>query len=203
MASPFLFLIRRPIQTTTPLALCLGFSTALVLARPLIQPRLAYCDSPSPIARPSSPISESLHSYSHDAKVPVFLDGWRPNPAAYRQISAGSILGLAGGVAVSMFSRTLAIVFGLAILGVQVSWLLHRSDARRKLLPLYGAGHRKLTRKGCDWYQYMASKGINVIPTARLQQYVKGIDLRSAIEDNAAFKLSFGTTFALASLAEF
>lgn len=41
------------------------------------------------------------------------------------------------------------------------------------------------------------------MPTARLQQYVEGIDLRSAIEDNAAFKLSFGTTLALASLAEF
>ena len=32
---------------------------------------------------------------------------------------------------------------------------------------------------------------------------MKGIDLRSAIEDNVAFKLSFGATFALASLAEF
>ncbi len=49
----------------------------------------------------------------------------------------------------------------------------------------------------------MASMGINVIPTTRLQQYAKGIDVRSAIEDNAAFKLSFGMTFALASLAEF
>ena len=42
-----------------------------------------------------------------------------------------------------------------------------------------------------------------MIPTARIQQCVKGIDVRSAIEDNAAFKLSFGMTFALASLAEF
>lgn len=49
----------------------------------------------------------------------------------------------------------------------------------------------------------MASRGYNIVPTSRIQKYVKGIDLRSAIEDNAAFKLSFGTTFALASLAEF
>ena len=48
----------------------------------------------------------------------------------------------------------------------------------------------------------MASKGYNIVPTSRIQRYVKGIDLRSAIEDNVAFKLSFGTTFALASLAE-
>lgn len=51
--------------------------------------------------------------------------------------------------------------------------------------------------------QYMASKGFNIIPTSRIQRYVKGIDLRSAIEDNVAFKLSFGLTFALASLASF
>lgn len=51
--------------------------------------------------------------------------------------------------------------------------------------------------------QYLASKGYNVIPTTKLQRYVKGIDLRSAVEDNVAFKLSFGLTFALASLASF
>lgn len=51
--------------------------------------------------------------------------------------------------------------------------------------------------------QYLASRGYNVIPTTRIQRYVKGIDLRSAIEDNVAFKLSFGLTFALASLASF
>lgn len=49
----------------------------------------------------------------------------------------------------------------------------------------------------------MASRGYNIVPTSRLQSYVRGIDLRSAIEDNVAFKLSFGATFALASLAEF
>jgi hypothetical protein len=36
-----------------------------------------------------------------------------------------------------------------------------------------------------------------------LQKYVKGINLRSAINDNAAFKLSFGLTFALAAFGEF
>ena len=37
-------------------------------------------------------VSESFKTYSRDAKVPVFKDG-RPNPQAYRQISAGSIVG--------------------------------------------------------------------------------------------------------------
>lgn len=49
----------------------------------------------------------------------------------------------------------------------------------------------------------MASHGYNVVPTSRIQRYVKGIDLRSAIEDNVAFKLSFGATFMLAAFAEF
>lgn len=51
--------------------------------------------------------------------------------------------------------------------------------------------------------QTAASRGYNIVPTTRLQQYVKSIDLRSAIEDNVAFKLSFGATFMLAAFAEF
>ena len=51
--------------------------------------------------------------------------------------------------------------------------------------------------------QYLASQGYNVIPTTRMQRYVKGIDLRSAVEDNVAFKLSFGLSFALASFGSF
>ena len=50
--------------------------------------------------------------------------------------------------------------------------------------------------------QYLASMGINIIPKKRLQRYVMGINLRSAIEDNLAFKFSFGMTFLLASFAE-
>jgi hypothetical protein len=49
----------------------------------------------------------------------------------------------------------------------------------------------------------MAARGYNIIPTARLQQYVKSIDLCSVAEDNVAFKLSFGTTFMLAAFAKF
>ncbi len=76
--------------------------------------------------------------------MPVFKDG-RPNPRAYGQVSAGSIVGrwtggvrggrsrmgscmanalvttgLLSGVAVSTFSKTLAMVFGLLVFGVQV-----------------------------------------------------------------------------------
>lgn len=40
-------------------------------------------------------VSESFKAYSRDARVPVFKNG-RPNPQAYRQISAGSIVGMYG-----------------------------------------------------------------------------------------------------------
>lgn len=51
--------------------------------------------------------------------------------------------------------------------------------------------------------QFAAFKGYNIIPTARIQRYVKGINLRSAVEDNVAFKLSFGLTFMLGAFAKF
>lgn len=50
--------------------------------------------------------------------------------------------------------------------------------------------------------KFAASRGYNIIPTTRLQKYVKSINLRSALEDNVAFKLSFGATFMLAAFAE-
>lgn len=51
--------------------------------------------------------------------------------------------------------------------------------------------------------QFAASKGYNIIPVGMIQRYVKGINLRRAVEENPAFKLSFGLTFALASMAKF
>jgi hypothetical protein len=41
------------------------------------------------------------------------------------------------------------------------------------------------------------------VPVERVQRYVQGIDLRSAINDNVAFKISFGLMFALASFGNF
>jgi hypothetical protein len=36
-----------------------------------------------------------------------------------------------------------------------------------------------------------------------LQKVVKGVDLRSAVQDNAALKVSFGVMFALSGFASF
>ena len=51
--------------------------------------------------------------------------------------------------------------------------------------------------------QFAARKGYNIIPAERMQRYVKGVNLRSAIHDNVVFKISFGLTFALAAFGEF
>lgn len=54
-----------------------------------------------------------------------------------------------------------------------------------------------------SYLKFAATRGYNIVPTAKIQRYVTSIDLRSAIEDNVAFKLSFGATFMLAAFAEF
>jgi len=51
--------------------------------------------------------------------------------------------------------------------------------------------------------QVASRYGINVVPYQRLQKYFTSIDLRSAVQDNVAFKLSFGTTFAMAAFMQF
>lgn len=50
--------------------------------------------------------------------------------------------------------------------------------------------------------QTAESYGIHLIPYKKLQGYVKGIDLRSAVQDNVGFKISFGLMFALSAFAE-
>ncbi|PQE11941.1 fun14 family protein [Rutstroemia sp. NJR-2017a BVV2] len=106
---------------------------------------------------------------SGNAAVPVTTRDGGLNPKAVRQISSGSIIGLCAGLAVSTFSRSLALVIGLLVVGVQ----------------------------------WASSYGINLLPYERVQRYVKGVDLRSAIQDNVAFKVSFGTTFAMAAFMHF
>jgi len=51
--------------------------------------------------------------------------------------------------------------------------------------------------------QWASSYGYNVIPYGRLQKYVKSVDMRTLVQDNAAFKIAFGTTFALAAFVSF
>lgn len=102
----------------TSFTLSLGLGTTFFAQQNLWRQGPLLCDS-APGATPATTLSESLQAYQHDAKVPVFQNG-RPNPRAYSQISAGSMLGVLGGVAVSSFSKTLATTIGLAIFLIQV-----------------------------------------------------------------------------------
>ncbi|PVI02737.1 hypothetical protein DM02DRAFT_612712 [Periconia macrospinosa] len=51
--------------------------------------------------------------------------------------------------------------------------------------------------------QFLESRGIHIIPYSYLQRRFKQTNVRSLVQDNVAFKLSFGATFALAAFAEF
>ncbi|KUJ19795.1 uncharacterized protein LY89DRAFT_641054 [Mollisia scopiformis] len=156
-------LLLRPLLR--PQALGLGLGLSLTTYHAVYRQQAIRLDS-----SPSSSGSIlSGDSYRKNAQVPVIRNGGL-NERAVRQISSGSIVGLCAGLVVSTFSRPLAIVLGLLIVGVQ----------------------------------YASSQlGINIIPYNRLQRYVTSIDLRSAVQDNVAFKLSFGTTFALAAFMKF
>ncbi|KAL4884148.1 hypothetical protein BJY04DRAFT_215578 [Aspergillus karnatakaensis] len=51
--------------------------------------------------------------------------------------------------------------------------------------------------------EYAASKGYNIFPVHTLQKYVKSVNLEKLTSRNVPFKLSFGTTMALAAFAQF
>ncbi|KAK5008414.1 hypothetical protein LTR28_004009 [Elasticomyces elasticus] len=187
----------------TPLTFAAGTTVTLGLSAPFIFSnfqtytyRHAYrLDGPM-LSNPTSPREWSFSQYQNEARAPVVKNG-RLNPSAVRQVSIGSIAGLLGGLAVSTFSKPLALLIGLLIFGVQVShssFNLHPQDSH-----FTPAMQRLLTVVR----QALESRGISIIPYQGFQRYVKSIDLRSAVQDNVAFKLSFGATFALAAFAEF
>ncbi|KAK2628420.1 hypothetical protein QTJ16_001523 [Diplocarpon rosae] len=151
----------RPLLRPQALGLGLGLSSYISYHASTQRPlRLDSSSSRSSIL--------SADSYQRNAKVPVVKEG-RLNARAVRQISAGSIVGLCAGLTVSTFSRSLTLILGLLVVGVQ----------------------------------YASNHGINLVPYQRIQKLVTGIDLRSAIHDNVAFKISFGTTFVLAAFIHF
>jgi len=151
-----------------------------MLFRPLLRPRafgmglglsiatihLTKHQTPLRLDSTGSP-NFSNNSYRKHAEVPGIQ---RPqlNPRVVRQISSGSIVGLCTGLAVSTFSRSLALLIGLLVVGIQ----------------------------------WAASYGYN-LPYEKLQSYVTNMNLRAAVQDNVAFKISFGTTFAMAAFVQF
>ena len=82
---------RRPILSLVGVGLTSIYSSKAIYRQVPLR-----CDAPG--ATPMTTVSESLKTYSEDAKVPIIKDG-RLNPDAYKQISAGSMLGTLLGAA--------------------------------------------------------------------------------------------------------
>jgi len=106
----------------------------------------SFCLSLSSPSIPALPPSSLLCVRTHELTL---------TPAA---------LGLLSGLTVSLFSKPLALLLGLLVLGIQ----------------------------GLEY------QGIHIVPYGRLQRWFTNTDVKSALRDNVALKVSFGTAFALA-----
>lgn len=170
----------------TPLfAAGLGVSSALVFA-PLLQTYrqpLRLDSSPSS----ASPKDWSFSQYASDARTPIVTPQGRFNARAVRQLSAGSIIGMLITRQSAVWQEADTTVSGL-VAGLGVSLF---SKPLALLIGLLIAG-----------VQTAESYGIHLVPYKTLQNYVKGVNLRSAVQDNIAFKISFGLMFALSAFAE-
>ncbi|KXT01882.1 hypothetical protein AC578_2157 [Pseudocercospora eumusae] len=149
----------------TPLLIGAATGATICLAPKLLHRRPLLLDS-----SPSSVSAKdwSINQYSNDAQVPIVTRSGRLNVRSIRQFSAGSIIGLVSGLAVSFFSKPLALLLGLLVVGVQTA----------------------------------ESYGIHLIPYKTIQGYAKNVNVRSVVQDNFAFKISFGLMFALSAFAE-
>ena len=98
-------------------------ATPLILSTPLLVHNFRHaqairCDSADPLAK----LGDLRNTYARDAQTPVVTQSGAPNPRAVRQVSMGSILGVIGGLGISVFSKPLAILLGLGIVVLQVSY---------------------------------------------------------------------------------
>jgi hypothetical protein len=98
-------------------------ATPLILSMPLLVHNFRHaqairCDSADPLTK----LGDLRNTYARDAQTPVITQSGAPNPRAVRQVSMGSILGVIGGLGISVFSKPLAILLGLGIVVLQVSY---------------------------------------------------------------------------------
>ena len=102
----------RPVPFLTrarPVFIAFGLSLPFFHSRPITRLDVA-----------PAPAFSTGYSHSKDAKTPLTTDGKTLNPAAVKQISLGSVLGLGCGVLLSAFSRSLTLLLGLGIVVWQV-----------------------------------------------------------------------------------
>jgi hypothetical protein len=102
----------------------LMLSTPLILSTPLLAYQFRYaqrirCDGPDPLSKITNDLTGN---YTTEARTPIVTQSGAVNPQAIRQISMGSILGVVGGLGISLFSKPLAVLIGLGIFVLQVSF---------------------------------------------------------------------------------
>ncbi|KAF2652127.1 hypothetical protein K491DRAFT_695861 [Lophiostoma macrostomum CBS 122681] len=95
-------------------------STPFLLHQHFYPSRPIQCDSPDPLTKITSDLKSSFSRRDAPAPATVQQSGVGLNPKTVRQISLGSVLGLLGGLGVSVFSKPLAILFGLGVVIVQL-----------------------------------------------------------------------------------
>lgn len=100
------------------------------------------------------------------------------------------IAGFLTGLVVSVFSKTLVLLTGVAIVAIQVS-----QPPNIITFPSQGAF---LTSS------QMASRwGVDLLGMLRLRQRIEASRVLSSLNRNPTFKLAFGSTFALAAFMQF
>lgn len=97
-------------------------STPLILSTPLLayqfrHSRRILCDGPDPLTKITNDLTGG---YTTEARTPIITQSGAANPRAIRQVSMGSILGVIGGLGISVFSKPLAVLIGLGIFVLQV-----------------------------------------------------------------------------------
>jgi hypothetical protein len=181
LLNPSLFHLRTPL-----FAAGLGISTALFLP-PLLQTyRSRYAFRLDNGSGSASPKDWSFSQYQNEASTPVVNQRGGLNARAVRQLSSGSIIGQNRRPVSSTTANSVCAGL-IAGLGVSVF-----SKPLVVLIGLLIAG-----------VQTAESYGIHLVPYRTIQGYVKGVDVRSAVQDNVAFKISFGLMFALSAFAQF
>ncbi|KAL6704583.1 hypothetical protein ACN47E_008093 [Coniothyrium glycines] len=103
--------IRRGLWLSTPFILCTP-----LLAQQLRNAHRIRCDGPDPLTKITNDLTSN---YTTEAQTPILTQSGAVNPRAIRQVSMGSILGLLGGLGISVFSKPLAILIGLGIVVLQ------------------------------------------------------------------------------------
>lgn len=97
---------------------------------------------------------------------------------------------------VSVFSKTVVLLTGVAIVVVQVSFL--------SASPCTGIRRTFADGSLMGRQQQMASRyGVDILGMLKLRQRVESSRILSALSRNPSFKLAFGTTFALAAFMQF